>query len=177
MTINFYITFLIPILIVFLEYPLFIELIILKNRRNKSLLELIIGNLICCIISNLYFKYSSKEIYIWIFIELIIINVIYLVYLIFLKDSISSTFDSNDFINKDEYFKTMIEYNEKNIKISNIFAILKYIYIPIGILFLIFYRDNFIEIIIQEILIISNWIVWKKSSYIFEKEIVDSKDT
>lgn len=174
MTIDFYITFLIPILIVFLEYPLFIELIIFKKRRNKLLLELIVGNCICCVVSKLYFEYSSKDIYMWIFIELILVNAIYLFYLLMLKEKISNVFDSNEFINKVEYFKIMIKYNEKNKKVIKVFTILKYIYIPIGsCLIMLFGGENFIEIVVQEILIITNSITWKRFSEIFNKEILD----
>lgn len=174
MTIDFYITFFIPILIVFFEYPLFIELIMLKKNRNKLLLELIVGNFICCVVSILYFEYSSKDIYIWIFVEIVLINIIYLGYLIFLKEKISIVFDSNEFINKDEYFKTLIKYNEKNIKIMKVFKILIYIYIPIGgFILILFGADNFIEIAIQEILIIMNSIIWERASNVFNKEILE----
>lgn len=169
MRIEIYLTLLIPILIVSAQYPLFVSSILFN--KSDILKKLSIANLFIGISSLAYYRYdSSMQLYLWLSIEMFMIDFMYILYIMIFKKSLSNIFDSTYIESKYDYIVLMENYAKAWKLVSKVFEILMYTYLPIYII--INYKDINVtlELIAQQILLILNYFIWKRCGELLLRE-------
>ncbi len=171
MKVDFYITCLIPILIVLAQYPLFMELIIFNKRRNELLKSIMIINAIASMAAFVIYTIDKLQWGVWIAIELLVINIIYSIYNVFFKENISRIFDSDYIEDKDSYIEFMTKYIEKYKSMIFILKIGMFVYALIYLSIMKYVSVSYIKyVVLQEILLILNYFIWKKGYTVFNNE-------
>jgi len=166
MSIEYSIYFSIPILYVATQYPMIIQIIMLKEKRDLLLSYTMSINVAIGLLSLVFYNYFNlKALYFWVAIEVIGITIYFVSYILILKKRLSETFDSEEFLDKDGYMEAMLNKASFWEKISVYFRIMCFVYLPIAIIANNILNLNCIlEIIIEEILLVLNYRIWKTAS-------------
>lgn len=169
----------IPLLYSAATYPLIMQIVMLKKNRELILYGTIITNVIIGTLSigSYYYFKLNELLYVALSVVIFVLTIYFVVYMLIFKKSLSSIFDSENILNKDGYLKNMS--SDINIwnKTTSLFKMLCLVFIPIIIVGHNIFNINYtIEDVIAEILLITNWVMWRLLSHRFleEKKRIES---